>query len=302
MLTMSSFRIWEIGNVKDESIGANSTKYESNNQTIYPQQEYNASTIQHTNLINDMLDILEQSPEAKLDSPMVALIIDDFGPGLNSKMVRGFMDLPHDITISIIPGNSHSGKVGRMAEQAGKEVFIHLPMEPIDSVSMDEPDMVYADTDSLDLNIILNRIAIELPQAVGINNHMGSKASLSDELMASLALELKSRNWVFIDSRTVPHSRGLPQMRKAGVQSAGRDIFLDFDRDVRIIKNQLEKTVNLAKSRGWSIGIGHVRKNTLKVLLEVMPKYESEGIHFVFITDLLESFESHENNSMVETR
>ena len=302
LLIISTFRFWEIGNISDESIEADSTKYTSTDQAIYSQLREYTTTLQHTNAINSMLNLLEQSPKAQVDSPMVALIIDDFGPGLNSKMVRGFMDLPHNITISIIPGNSHSAKVGRMAARAGKEVFIHLPMEPIESVSMDEPDMVYADADSLTLHNIIARVADELPQAVGMNNHMGPKASLMDELMASLASELNSRNWVFIDSRTVPHSRSLSHMRKAGVPSAGRDIFLDFDRDMKVIKDQLEKTVNIAKSRGWSIGIGHVRKNTLKVLLETLPQYESVGIRFVFITDLLDSFESQENNSMAERR
>jgi hypothetical protein len=248
-----------------------------------------------------MLNKLDPSPETQVDSPLVALIIDDFGPGLNSKMVRGFMDLPHNITISIIPGNSHSAKVGRMAAQASKEVFIHLPMEPIESVSMDEPDMVYANADSLTLHNIISRVADELPQAVGLNNHMGSKASLSDDLMTKLALELRSRNWVYIDSRTVPHSRGLPQMRMAGVPTAGRDVFLDIDKDVKVIKDQLGKTVSIAKSRGWSIGIGHVRKNTLKVLLESLPEYEKEGIKFVFVTDLLDNIEQNDNVTMVRS-
>jgi hypothetical protein len=188
-----------------------------------------------------------------------------------------------------------------MAAQASKEVFIHLPMEPIESVSMDEPDMVYANADSLTLHNIISRVADELPQAVGLNNHMGSKASLSDDLMTKLALELRSRNWVYIDSRTVPHSRGLPQMRMAGVPTAGRDVFLDIDKDVKVIKDQLGKTVSIAKSRGWSIGIGHVRKNTLKVLLESLPEYEKEGIKFVFVTDLLDNIEQNDNVTMVRS-
>jgi polysaccharide deacetylase 2 family uncharacterized protein YibQ len=43
----------------------------------------------------------------------------------------------------------------------------------------------------------------------------------------------------------------------------------------------------LADEKGWAIGIGHDRRNTLEVLKEEMPKLEKEGYKFVYVSELV---------------
>jgi len=222
------------------------------------------------------------------DTPWVALIIDDFGPALKRSLVRGFLELPFDITLAVLPGNDRTEKVGRTAALNGKEIFIHLPMESIDSVFMNERDMIYTGMNSEAIARIIDRAVKELPDAVGVNNHMGSRATADSGLMTLFAHELKRQNLMFVDSWTVPYTFGLKVMKTAGVPALGRDIFLDFYEGTDRISEQLKKTISIARRRGWAIGIGHVKRETLNVLKKELSYWEDNRIKFVFVSDLIE--------------
>ena len=235
---------------------------------------------------------LAPSPE----NPWVAIIIDDFGPNWKSGLVDGFLDLPFDLTVSVLPGNRKTVSVGLRAVEKGKEVFIHLPMEPIDSVALKERDMVNVGIDQGGLYEILDRTINELPAAVGMNNHMGSKATTDANLMNIFAAALKSRGLMFVDSRTDPNTCALNAMNDAGVPALGRDIFLDFYYEDERITDQLTKLMHIAQRRGWSVGIGHVRSLTLKVLTRELLRWQDEGITFVTAGKLIETIRDSKYN------
>jgi len=214
-------------------------------------------------------------------TPWVALIIDDFGPPGTLRMIEGFLALPFDLTFSILPGNLKSILIGRKIHDVGAEQFIHLPMEPDEWESMDERDMVMVGIDADELKLILDRVTSDLPFAVGMNNHMGSKATLDDPLMKLFAGELKARGLIFIDSRTAPRSRAYANTRAVGVPVLGRDIFIDNYRDASAIRERLQELFGIARRRGWAIGIGHATSKTLKALQAATPMIEESGVKFV---------------------
>ncbi len=220
-------------------------------------------------------------------APLVAIIIDDFGPATNHSTIQGFVNLPFDITISIIPGNDRSVSIGKSALNAGKDVFVHLPMEPKSLESMDERDMIFADDDSSKIEMVFDRVFDELPHAVGINNHMGSRAMADTLFLKNLATILKKRDLIFVDSRTCREFLSLGIMRNIGVKATSRDVFLDEDNLTDNIEAQLAKVVRIARKHGWGVGIGHVKQETLDVLQKNMSIFESEGVEFVFVRDLI---------------
>lgn len=222
-------------------------------------------------------------------NPWVAIIIDDFGPPIEDELIQGFMDLPFDITISIIPGNLKTESTGLSALRHSREVFIHLPMQPTKPIALKERDMVFIDSDRDVLAEILDRAAKELPMSSGLNNHMGSLATTDHRLMNMLADELYIRKLVFVDSRTVSKSCALHEMHKKHVPALGRDIFLDYYTGDDQIRSQLSKLVGLARNRGWSVGIGHARQSTLNVLRKELPVYSDNNIHFVTVGTLIEA-------------
>ncbi len=71
---------------------------------------------------------LLKDPELKRFAGKIAIVIDDFGYSFSS-LVRGFINLDYEITISILPGLDHSQKIAQAAFEAQRNVMLHLPME-----------------------------------------------------------------------------------------------------------------------------------------------------------------------------
>ncbi|MFC2150556.1 divergent polysaccharide deacetylase family protein [Calditrichota bacterium] len=229
------------------------------------------------------------SLDAKLDhdAPSVAIIIDDFGPPGTAFLLDEFLSLPGELTWAIIPGNLKSGWISAQAMEADQEVFIHMPMQPGENVAMKERDMLLVGMHEEDVKAALSRALVDVPNAVGLNNHMGSSATKDSSLMQILADELKSHGLKFIDSQTVPRSVAHGIMRNNGVQSLRRDVFLDNQRDTLAIERQFDELISIATRRGWAIGIGHARKQTMQVLAKLIPEQLDKGVRFVSVRILM---------------
>ena len=70
-----------------------------------------------------------------------------------------------------------------------------------------------------------------IPEANGLNNHQGSRATETPRLMKLLAGVLKDENKFFIDSRTTMNTLAEETMRQFDVPTNRRNIFLDNELD-----------------------------------------------------------------------
>lgn len=214
----------------------------------------------------------------------IVLIIDDFGYR-NDLISDGFLELEVPITCAIIPGHSQSQKFAKKALNAGKEVIIHMPMESSVATSGEEEYKIKIGMTSEEIEWRINEVLNEIPEAVGMNNHQGSRATADSKIMSVVASVLKNRDKYFLDSRTVSNTVGEKSMRAIGVPTASRHVFLDNDSSINKISTQLDELAAFAKKRGLGIGIGHARPNTLKVLQDKIPELLKVGYKFEFVSN-----------------
>ena len=217
---------------------------------------------------------------------VIVLVIDDFGYR-NDNISDGFLNLSIPITCAIIPGHTASKKFAEKAVSYGKEVIIHMPMESENySPGEDEYKLLTSMTSELLENKLIQAFE-SLPEAIGMNNHQGSKATSDSKTMTVLASVLKSRGKYFIDSRTSSLTIGEKTMISFGVPTARRNIFLDNNNDLDKIEEQINKLANSAKKNGVAVGLGHARKNTLSVLEKVVPGLLDKGFVFQFASQVV---------------
>tara|TARA_X000000950_G_scaffold68372_1_gene84459 strand:+ start:453 stop:1289 length:837 start_codon:yes stop_codon:yes gene_type:complete len=217
---------------------------------------------------------------------VIVLVIDDFGYR-NDNISDGFLNLKIPITCAIIPGHTASKKFAEKAVSYGKEVIIHMPMESENySPGEDEYKLLTSMTSELLENKLIQAFE-SLPEAIGMNNHQGSKATSDSKTMTVLASVLKSRGKYFIDSRTSSLTIGEKTMTSFGVPTARRNIFLDNNNDLDMIEEQINKLANSAKKNGVAVGLGHARKNTLSVLEKVVPRLLDKGFVFQFASQVV---------------
>lgn len=196
--------------------------------------------------------------------PRIAIIIDDMG--YHQQMGRQFLQLDLNLTYSFLPDAPYSGELATAAFQTGRDILVHLPMEPKDPGKNPGSDALFGQDSPERIRQKMARMLNAVPHAIGANNHMGSRFTEESGAMQVVIDSLKSRSFFFIDSFTTAASRGLTVARQQGVPTAPRHVFLDTVQEPQQICRQIEQLLAGAKQRGWAIGIGHPNGATLNAL------------------------------------
>ncbi len=126
-----------------------------------------------------------------------------------------------------------------------------------------------------------------VPYAVGVNNHEGSRGTSDLLLMSELMPLLRERKLFFVDSRTTAATVAETAAHIAGVPAASRNVFLDDVQSASAIRIQFALAVRDAREKGSALAIGHPHPETLKVLSEMLPEAEHQGITLVFASDVV---------------
>ena len=219
--------------------------------------------------------------------PKIAIVIDDLGVEnkLSQELLRS--DLP--ITFSILPFTPFSKTLAREAHRKGREVILHLPMEPHGYPQVRPGEGVLLE--EMDEASFLHQLSKDIeavPYIKGVSNHMGSRLMEDPEKMRIVFAELKRRGLFFLDSRTTPQTIGFQVAQSMGLKALERSIFIDNSLTEEDIKRQLEQLIQISLSKGKAIGIGHPHPSTLKFLKEMIPKMKEKGIELVPLSAVME--------------
>jgi len=230
-----------------------------------------------------------QTPVETAKVPMrgvIGLIIDDFGYR-NDHVSNGFLQLPGKLTYAIIPGHDYSQLFSKKAYDAGYEIIVHLPMENIGKTYGEEEYVLMSYFQDDEIKNRINKAFDLLPESIGLNNHQGSRGTADSRVMTLVAGVIKEKKKFFIDSRTTNNSLAETTMRKYGVPTNKRDVFLDNELDEEKIKIQLLELADVSEEKGIAIGIGHVKPQTLNVLAKEIPVLQKKGFRFEFVSNLV---------------
>lgn len=149
-------------------------------------------------------------PKPKIITGKIVLVIDDFGYR-DDKVSDGFLGLGINITCAIIPGHSQTRKFAEKASSAGQEVIIHLPMESRIPERGEEDYKIKTGMTSEEIEWRIREVLKDIPEAVGMNNHQGSKATMDGKVMSVIGSVLKQHGKYFVDSRTTKETVGEKQ-------------------------------------------------------------------------------------------
>lgn len=204
-------------------------------------------------------------------TPMVAIVVDDIGYDQEAAYQLLAIDAP--LTFSVLPFSPFSGDIMAEARARGREILLHLPMEPDEYPSVKPgPGAILSEMSPDQLIDQLNKNIDQIPGLKGVNNHMGSRVSTSSEQMRQIFSILKRRGLFYIDSRTTPDSVAKPSADLLDLPFAERDIFIDHYDDPGFIQSQLEKLIQRAQKHGFAVGIGHPHANTVEALTRFIPQ------------------------------
>lgn len=193
---------------------------------------------------------------------LLAIVIDDAGYDLDA--LQPFLDLPMPVAVAVLPNLPQSAEAARRVRAAGKEVLLHLPMEPAGGEDPG-PGALLTGLPAAEIERLLDAALATVPGASGVNNHMGSKATADPAFMAVVLCALGRRGLFFVDSRTTAATVAAAEADRLGVPVLERRVFLDAV-DGRV-EESVEAAIAAASREGRAVAIGHVQTEGLAAIL-----------------------------------
>ena len=217
---------------------------------------------------------------------LVAIVIDDVGYREGLALELASLGLP--LTFALLPHQRHTRSLAERLQASGHEVILHLPMEPRAYPARDPGEgAVGAGMPSGAIAGEISRALDEIPGAVGVSNHMGSRATADPVVMEAVLAVVRSRGLYFLDSRTTPERVVLQIARKMGVPALERTVFLDARRDESYIESQIQSLLREARAKGSAVAIGHLYPATVEVLKRSADLLRGEDIRLVPASELV---------------
>lgn len=224
------------------------------------------------------------SGTSAVHAAQVALIIDDIG--YKPSDAKAFQ-LPTEVTFAILPHTPFSKRFAALAEQQQREVMLHMPMESLSGKKLG-PGGITSVMYPQDIQQQLAQALLTVPNAVGVNNHMGSKLTQLTLPMTATMQYLRSQGMYFIDSRTTRYSKAERIAREVGIATRHRHVFLDHVVKPEHIAFQFGRLLSIVQKQGQAIAIAHPYPETLKYLQRHLPELEQDGIRLVPVSDLIQ--------------
>jgi len=217
--------------------------------------------------------------------PKVAIIIDDFGNG--QKGTDEMFQMPVKITAAIMPFLPTSHRDAELAHKRGYDVIVHMPMEPkTGKASWLGPGAITTDLSDSEVRKKVEAAIDDIPYAIGMNNHMGSKITGDERIMAIVLAVCKERGLFFVDSKTNYRSVAGSVATHKGMPPVNNHIFLDDTHTTNHISKQLREVELWATQKRYCVTIGHVGKITAETLRNRIPQMQG-SVEFVGISDLV---------------
>lgn len=223
-------------------------------------------------------------------SPLLAIVIDDLTADAAGFEELLALDVP--LTFALFPDQPDVGVLAKQVAVRGHEVILHVPMDagkvnPIWYAGR----ALSAQQSDREIQALVGEWFRKVPQARGMNNHMGTMATQDERVVRALLEVAQSRSKFVLDSLTTERTV-MPKMAvELGVPCLQRSLFLDHRPGKGEAAEQLRRLGTWARRHGAAIGIGHVgqgREGTAQALAEVVPELQTQGIRLVTLSTLLQ--------------
>jgi polysaccharide deacetylase 2 family uncharacterized protein YibQ len=202
-------------------------------------------------------------------------LIDDAGNNLWE--LEPFLRFPGPLTIAVLPGLPHSAEAARRIRAAGKEVFLHQPMEALGGKNPG-PGALYLGMSPAEVRETLRRNIAELGPVAGMNNHQGSRITGDQEIMEIVLAFCREYGIYFLDSKTTADTAAPLAAKRLGMNIGKRDVFLDNIQEKDAMIRSVREGLAKAGEQGSAVMIGHTWSRELAAILtELYPALTGEG-------------------------
>jgi polysaccharide deacetylase 2 family uncharacterized protein YibQ len=229
-------------------------------------------------LIILLLTLVQSTSGFARQNGKLSIVLDDMGYSRNDFQA---LSLPIEITFSILPFTPQGKRLAEKAQQQGRELLLHIPMQAKSKNKMLGKGALMAAMQEKEFKATLQRSLDYLPYAQGINNHMGSVLTEQIEPMRWTMEVLLEQGLYFLDSRTTAQTVAESTAKIFAVPALRRHIFLDNIKTEQAMNEQFQQALQLCQANKTIVMIAHPYPETLHFLQQ---KFNSPGADKQLIT------------------
>ncbi|WP_412859608.1 divergent polysaccharide deacetylase family protein [Cytobacillus horneckiae] len=208
----------------------------------------------------------------------LAIVIDDFGNHM--KGTDEMLNLPVHLTVAVMPFMPSTGIDAETAWKKGHEVIVHMPMEPKKGKkSWLGPGAITADLSEKEVRKRVEAAIENVPHAVGMNHHMGSKITEDERIMRIVLQVCAEKGLYYLDSKTTENSVIPKVAEELQLPYLENNLFFDDVYTRAHIDKQARRLFSELDNNKETIAIGHVGITgpmMVSVLKSYLPQYHSK--------------------------
>lgn len=225
-----------------------------------------------------------QSTLSLASSPIkLAIVLDDIGNSLHDFKA---LQLPIEITFAILPYTPHARNIADRSLEQNRELLLHVPMQAKAHNDKLGKGALMLDMQETEFKAELNKALQYLPDATGINNHMGSTLTEHATQMQWTMDVLDKQGLYFLDSRTTAKTIAESTAKILGIPALRRHVFLDNIKTDEAMEKQFQQALSLGKQSVSVVIIAHPYPETIRFLSDKF-KQENTQIELVPLQALL---------------
>lgn len=218
--------------------------------------------------------------------PQIAVIVT--GLGLKRAITEAAITkLPAVVALAFSPYAEDLPRWTKRAREAGHEILVAAPMEPIGYPSNDPGDKAMFVTLTQSENIArLRWVMSRFAGYVGITGHMGSRFLGSAEAVRPFLAELKARGLMYLDNGDPAARVSLKIAGALELPRAATDRRIDDQPSPDAIDARLGEIEEIARKRRFAVAFARPYPVTIDRLLAWLDRLEAKGLKVVPITSL----------------
>ncbi len=228
--------------------------------------------------------IPESAAQANL--PRIAIVIGGLGIS-NQTTSEAITRLPGAVSLAFAPYGDDLERQAGQARAEGREILLHLPMEPFDYPDNDPgPKTLLA---SLGTEQNLERLHWSMQRLsgyAGVMTYMGAKFTATESAVAPIIADLGKRGLLVVDEGSSARSL-IPQVGAISKTPVVKgDQMIDRVPTPAAIDATLAVLEATAKERGYAVGVGTALPVTIEKVAQWSATLEKKGIVLVPVTSL----------------
>lgn len=217
-------------------------------------------------------------------TPRIAILFTDIG--INGDRSRAALTrLPPEVSLAISAYAPDGQDWVRAARAAGHEVFLAVPMEPINYPQDDPGPLTLLTSASPDENLTrLSRMMAGISGYVGIVNTMGSRFTAARASLQPVMETLSYRGLMFLDAAASQYSLAANMAAEGNVPRAFVNRRLDDMPSKEAILSQLRQLEQVAQAYGAAVGLARPYPVSVDAVSEWAANLASRNIALAPVT------------------